>query len=120
MKPCYNLEAMKPDSVKARLIHNPTAGPRDVQRGLKRVRSYLRRQGWSVELRMTEKPGDATALARAAAQANCDVVIAAGGDGTVSEVVNGLVGTQAALGVGQRRLDLFLGRVHPTESRLRW
>jgi len=90
---------MKPDSVKAHLIHNPTAGPRDVQRALKRVRSYLRRQGWSVELRMTEKPGDATALARAAAQANCDVVIAAGGDGTVSEVVNGLVGTQTALGV---------------------
>jgi diacylglycerol kinase (ATP) len=48
---------------------------------------------------MTDKPGDAVVLARAAAQANCDVVIAAGGDGTVGEVVNGLVGTETALGV---------------------
>ncbi|MFQ6100310.1 MAG: diacylglycerol/lipid kinase family protein [Anaerolineae bacterium] len=81
------------------MIYNPTAGPRDVRRGLKRVRSYLKRCGWSVELQMTEKSGDAIALARAAAQASCDVVIAAGGDGTINEAVNGLVGTQTALGV---------------------
>lgn len=85
--------------MKAHLIYNPTAGPRDVRRDLKGVCSYLKRCGWSVELRMTEKSGDATALARAAAQAGCDVVIAAGGDGTVNEAVNGLVGTRTALGV---------------------
>ena len=90
---------MELDTVKAHLIYNPTAGPRDVRRDLKDARSYLKRCGWSVELRMTEKSGDAIALARAAAQAGCEVVIAAGGDGTVSEVVNGLVGTQAALAV---------------------
>ncbi len=85
--------------MKAHLIYNPTAGPRDVRRDLKSVRSYLKRRGWSVEMRVTEKSSDATTLARAAAQAGCDVVIAAGGDGTVNEVVNGLVGTQTALGV---------------------
>nr|HID12632.1 diacylglycerol kinase family lipid kinase [Anaerolineae bacterium] len=85
--------------MKAHLIYNPTAGPWDVRRGLKRVRSYLRRRGWSVELQLTEKPGDATALARAAAQVGCDVVVVAGGDGTVNEAVNGLVGTKTALGV---------------------
>jgi len=90
---------MKLDSVKAHLIYNPTAGPRDVRRALKRVRSFLKRHGWSVKLQLTEKPGDATALARAAAQAGCDVAIVAGGDGTVNEAVNGLVGTQTALGV---------------------
>ncbi len=81
------------------MIYNPTAGPRDARRALKRVRSHLKRRGWSVELQLTEKPGDATTLARAAAQAGCDVVIVAGGDGTVNEAVNGLVGTQTALGV---------------------
>ncbi|MCK4449355.1 MAG: acylglycerol kinase family protein, partial [Anaerolineae bacterium] len=81
------------------MIYNPTAGPRDARRALKRVRSHLKRRGWSVELQLTEKPGDATILARAAAQAGCDVVIVAGGDGTVNEAVNGLVGTQTALGV---------------------
>jgi len=85
--------------MKARMIYNPTAGPRDARRALKRVRSHLKRRGWSVELQLTEKPGDATTLARAAAQAGCDVVIVAGGDGTVNEAVNGLVGTQTALGV---------------------
>jgi diacylglycerol kinase (ATP) len=90
---------MKLDSVKAQLIYNPTAGPRDVRHGLRKVRSLLRRRGWAVEIKLTEKPGDAGALAGAAAQAGCDVVIVAGGDGTVSEAVNGLVGTQTALGV---------------------
>jgi diacylglycerol kinase (ATP) len=85
--------------MKARLIYNPTAGPRDVRHALKRVRSFLRHHGWSVELQLTEKPGDALTLACAAAQAGCDVAIAAGGDGTVNEAVNGLVGTQTALGV---------------------
>jgi len=85
--------------MKARMIYNPTAGPRDVRRALKRVCSSLKRRGWSVELQLTEKPGDAISLARAAAQAGCDLAIVAGGDGTVNEVVNGLVGTQTALGV---------------------
>ncbi len=85
--------------MKAHLIYNPTAGPRDVQRALKRVRSHLRHRGWSVELRLTEKPGDAIALAHAAAQTGCDVAIVAGGDGTINEAVNGLVGTQTAMGV---------------------
>jgi YegS/Rv2252/BmrU family lipid kinase len=88
---------MKPDSVKAHLIYNPTAGPRDVYRALKSVRASLKRSGWEVELHLTEKPGDGTALTRAAAQAGCDVAIVAGGDGTINEAVNGLVGTQTAL-----------------------
>jgi diacylglycerol kinase (ATP) len=85
--------------MKAHIIHNPTAGPRDVRRDLERVCSDLERRGWSVELRITEKPGDARVFACAAAQAGCDVAVAAGGDGTVNETVNGLVGTQTALGV---------------------
>jgi len=85
--------------MKAQLIYNPTAGPWDVRRALKRVRSYLRRRGWSVGLQLTKKAGDATTLARAAAQAGYDVVVVAGGDGTINEAVNGLVGTRTALGV---------------------
>jgi len=85
--------------MRARLIHNPTAGPRDVQRSLKRVRSFLKRRGWSVEYQVTEKSGDTTRLSRAAAQEGYDVVIVAGGDGTVNEAVNGLAGTRTALGV---------------------
>lgn len=85
--------------MKALVIYNPIAGPWDVRRSLKRVCSALEEHGWSVDISETEKPGDAILLARTAAQEDCDVVIAAGGDGTVNEVVNGLVGTRTALGV---------------------
>jgi diacylglycerol kinase (ATP) len=94
VKTCYNLGGMK-----AQIIHNPTAGPRDIRRAMERVRSDLERRGWTVELRMTERAGDALVFARSAAEAGCDVAIAAGGDGTVNETVNGLVGTHTALGV---------------------
>lgn len=54
-------------------------------------------------LRPTERPGHATALARAAAQAGCRVVVAVGGDGTVNEVGQGLLGqTGTALGIVPR------------------
>jgi diacylglycerol kinase (ATP) len=53
----------------------------------------------SWEIIETAGPGDATELAREAAAGGANIVVAAGGDGTVGEVVNGLVGTEAALGV---------------------
>ncbi len=86
-------------SVKGIIIYNPTAGPRDVRRELKQVRRELGRRGWSVEIEPTQKAGDATQLARRAAEAGLDGVWVAGGDGTVNEAVNGLVGSQTALGV---------------------
>src|ERR1035437_5062793 len=39
----------------------------------------------------TEGPGHATALARELADAGCDLLIVAGGDGTLNEVVNGIL-----------------------------
>jgi diacylglycerol kinase (ATP) len=90
---------MELSGVKAQVIYNPIAGPWDVQHNLQRVCAQLEERGWSVQLRQTKKRGDATIMAHEAVQANCDVVIVAGGDGTVNEAVNGLVSTQTALGV---------------------
>lgn len=44
----------------------------------------------------TDRPGHATELAATAAQSGCCVVVAAGGDGTVHEIVNGLMSVPAA------------------------
>lgn len=82
------------------IIFNPTAGPRgELRRDLVRVVDYLSERGWHVTMRATRKPGDATELARAAVAAHCKAVLVAGGDGTIHEAVNGLVGSDTAMGV---------------------
>lgn len=52
-----------------------------------------------IDLRITTGPGDATALARALAAEGCAVVLVAGGDGTLNEAGQGLLGTATALGI---------------------
>ncbi len=59
----------------------------------------LRRIAPTADLRFTTGPGDARLLAAQAASEGTRVVVAAGGDGTVNEVANGLAGSDAALGV---------------------
>lgn len=70
-------------------------------RELESAAGEIRSSGHGVRLVTTTSPGDARRHARDAARAGCDVVAAAGGDGTVNEVVNGLVDAdrRAALAV---------------------
>ena len=77
------------------IIFNPKARS-EKSRDLAEV---LREIAPDAELRMTAGPGDARRLAADAAREGFRVVAAAGGDGTVNEVANGLAGTGAALGV---------------------
>jgi len=85
--------------MKAQIILNPSAGQRDRRRELKTAIAYLEDRGWQVILRETQRPGEATTYARQAVAEGYDVVIAAGGDGTVGEVANGLAGSEVALGM---------------------
>ena len=85
--------------MKAQIILNPSAGQRDRRRELKTAIAYLEDRGWQVTLRETQRPGEATTYARQAVAEGYDVVIAAGGDGTVGEVANGLAGSEVALGM---------------------
>ncbi len=59
----------------------------------------LRAAGAEAEAFVTDTPGSATAHAQDAVRAGCDTILACGGDGTVHEVLQGLVGTDVALGV---------------------
>ena len=85
--------------MQAELIYNPSGGQVVIRHELDNVVAFLERHGWSVILQETSKPLEATGLARHAVNRGARVVIAAGGDGTVNEVANGLVNTDVALGV---------------------
>jgi len=85
--------------MQAELIYNPSGGQVVVRQELNNVLAFLNRQGWVVTLQETSEPLEATELARRAVAGGARVVIAAGGDGTINEVANGLIGSDAALGV---------------------
>ena len=78
------------------VILNPAAGNREtVHDWQERVESIVGR--WPV--RVTSHAGDAEALARRAVEEGFGRVVAAGGDGTVNQVANGIAGSNAALGI---------------------
>jgi diacylglycerol kinase (ATP) len=82
------------------VIVNPTAGGGRAGRLIPWVRERLAARP-DAELCVTRRRGDAEAWAGDAARAGRDRVVAVGGDGTVQEVINGLlaVGRSAQLGV---------------------
>ncbi|MGB8645691.1 MAG: diacylglycerol kinase family protein [Anaerolineae bacterium] len=86
-------------SVRARLIYNPSAGMHNNEATLRTAVDVLTGAGWEAEVRETRAGGDGQRLAREAAAQGYDVAFALGGDGTVNDVLNGLVDTQTALGV---------------------
>ncbi|GCE04099.1 diacylglycerol/lipid kinase family protein [Dictyobacter aurantiacus] len=85
---------------KAIVIANPTSGSYTLhEHQIQHIIAKLQQQGWQVELKLTRSSGDACRLAREAARQHIDVVIATGGDGTIHEVIQGLAGSETALGV---------------------
>ncbi len=73
------------------VIYNPAAGKGSAGKHLPRVRSLLADQGIEYTLRLTERPGHALEMARQACEQGAGTIIAAGGDGTVNEVINGMM-----------------------------
>ena len=81
----------------ATAILNPTTGRRSADEVESLLREVLSRH---LRLRIvrTRRSGDSISLGRAAARES-DIVIAVGGDGTVSEVANGIIGSHAQLAI---------------------
>src|SRR6476620_8288780 len=98
-------------SRKAILISNPKTG-RYVSRRktIQELASDLNAQGVEVELKFTAGPGDAAELAAKAANNGSTDVIVAGGDGTINEAIQGMVGTKSRLGILPRGTANVLAR----------
>jgi YegS/Rv2252/BmrU family lipid kinase len=73
------------------VIVNPTSGRGRGEESYPLIENELRKLNLDFEMRRTDAPGHAIELAEEASGAGFDVVVAAGGDGTSNEVVNGLV-----------------------------
>lgn len=80
------------------LIYNPVAGQGDAQADLDLIRSFLE-PAFDLDIRLTSLEIGANQLAHEAVERGAEVVIASGGDGTLSGVAEALVGTGIPLGV---------------------
>ncbi len=81
------------------IIHNPYAGGRDREKFMA-IFDGLRNNQISIELIMTEYAGHGTELAKQyCTKKDIDMIVAAGGDGTINEVINGLYGSDMPLGI---------------------
>lgn len=84
---------------KVKLIYNPYSGQIWSKFKPELVKDYLENNGWSVDISATNSPNDATRIAKLAVESSYDIVIAAGGDGTINEVIQGLAGSKTALAI---------------------
>ncbi len=106
---------------KAKLIYNPQSGQgkqmapllkkmlgikyrkfevyEDREKYFVNIEKYLKGYGIDIEIEKTQSQGHATQIAKDCVEQGYDLVIAAGGDGTVNEVVNGLANSDVVLGV---------------------
>jgi diacylglycerol kinase (ATP) len=81
------------------VIINPTAGRGQAGKQVPAIRKLLGPAAESWTWHYTQARGDAERMAREAAAAGAPLVVAVGGDGTLHEVANGIMGTKATLGL---------------------
>ncbi|MBM6993421.1 MAG: diacylglycerol kinase family lipid kinase [Prevotella sp.] len=84
---------------KVLFIINPISGTAAKDQIPEKIEKYLDNSIFDYEIKNTEYAGHATLIAKNAADAGTDIVVAIGGDGTVNEVARSLIHTQTALGI---------------------
>lgn len=79
---------------RARIIYNPTSGRELFKKHLPEVLQKFEQAGYETSCHATTCEGDAIQAAKAASERGFDLIVAAGGDGTINEVVNGIAELQ--------------------------
>ncbi len=81
------------------LIVNPVAAAGKAKKMGSPAAKMLEEKGCNIEYLVSQYPGHPMKLSYEALNKGADIIVAAGGDGTVSEVANSLVGTKTPLGI---------------------
>src|SRR5437763_1899311 len=85
---------------RAAIIYNPIArGISRRQHLLQRTIALLSRQGTEASLISTTGPGSAASQARREIENGCDLIIVAGGDGTINDAANGMLHSNVPLAI---------------------
>lgn len=81
------------------VVLNPVAGTTDAGNAKDLITQYCQEQGWDCDIHETQKNEDVRKLVNDVLKKGVDIVVAAGGDGTVSEVVGGMINSKVPLGI---------------------
>ena len=84
---------------RATVIYNPVSGTHNIGAALPGAVTVLRERGWQIDVQATQCAGDLQRLAAQARDRQQDVVLVAGGDGSINEAANALATSNVALGV---------------------
>jgi diacylglycerol kinase (ATP) len=98
------------------VIVNPTSPKVPKGDTLEEMLEPLRREGHRFEIAATKEAGDATRIAAQADPAEFTRIAACGGDGTLNEVINGMVDSSPPLGL----LPAGTGNVFAKEAKIPW
>ena len=75
---------------RARIIYNPTSGREVFKKEIANVLIKFEEAGYETSAHATTGEGDATRAAEIAVERKFDLVVIAGGDGTINEVIKGI------------------------------
>ncbi|HGE71355.1 TPA: diacylglycerol kinase family lipid kinase [Candidatus Poribacteria bacterium] len=90
--------SLKDKTLNIKFIVNPSAGHGNYKHVIHDIESVFSRSHFSYDITILSCKGEATLIAKESAD-NYSAIIAVGGDGTINEVLNGLIGTNAILGI---------------------
>ena len=79
------------------VVLNPVAGFGELFHPRRRIKSYCERHGWQYEVYETREDENLIAVVQKAIQQGYDIIVAAGGDGTVSAVAAGMIFSEVPL-----------------------
>jgi YegS/Rv2252/BmrU family lipid kinase len=101
-----------------KIIANPVAGHGNGLQAIPKIERALTKHGLAYDLVRTERPWHAAEITRQSVAEGYDVIVAAGGDGTVNEVINGLMLSRQAQGHAPALGVLCTGRGNDFASSL--